>query len=105
MFGACRRLHLGVSRRRYDWRMIASEDTGAMFEVCASLGTNGSTGARRTTGFRLRCCHVREHRQAFMNDDARHRQKRRQIDAAIAKIEEFRDRCAPAAERYERLAA
>jgi hypothetical protein len=39
-----------------------------------------------------------------MNDDARHRWQRRQIDAAIAKIEEFRDRCAPAAERYERLA-
>ena len=40
-----------------------------------------------------------------MNDDSRHRWERRQIDAAIAKIEEFRDLCAPAAERYERLAA
>jgi hypothetical protein len=40
-----------------------------------------------------------------MHDDASHRWERRQIDAAIAKIEEFRDRCAPAAERYERLGA
>ena len=39
-----------------------------------------------------------------MNDDARHRWQRRQIDAAIAKIDEFKDRCDGAAKRNQGLA-